>query len=435
MNARRWYLRGLSFAGLLLLLTAGGQHAGLVARRGADDLQWIPPEDTTPLVAVTTVAFGAFRGLVADALWMRAAELQEEGQHFELVQLATWISHLAPTMPEVWEFQAWNLAYNISVLFADDSDRWRWVVHGLDLLRVDGLRHNPTAPSLFWNIGWIFQHKIGMDFDQSHLYYKTRLAREAQEIFADENWRSLVRDRLRMDPDGIEQLEGRFGPIDWQLPSAHTLYWSSRGLRHLRRDAFNARRLQRMRLQTLADLFRRGQLLTDADGAPVIALPRFDLLPILLEDFAGLLPDARFSDLATSARRSLLAEAALLLAAHLRTDEALDAWQQLAELDPDVSPNPEAFQEFLAASFLHQDPARLSREQMLLRLGATLSLAREWDGIDEARARGLRTIARQDHRRYQITRLSPEHVERTGLPPFEAIDLAIRSHQLPGEIL
>ncbi|MFM7817350.1 MAG: hypothetical protein ACKPGI_10320, partial [Verrucomicrobiota bacterium] len=41
-----------------------------------------------PVLAFTTVALGAFRGLIANALWIRANDLQEEGKYFEAVQLA-----------------------------------------------------------------------------------------------------------------------------------------------------------------------------------------------------------------------------------------------------------------------------------------------------------------------------------------------------------
>ena len=41
-----------------------------------------------PVLAFTTVALGAFRGLIANALWIRTTELQEDGKYFEAVQLA-----------------------------------------------------------------------------------------------------------------------------------------------------------------------------------------------------------------------------------------------------------------------------------------------------------------------------------------------------------
>ena len=136
-----------------------------------------PLENAPPLVAFSTVALGGFRGIIADILWMRASRLQDEGRFFELVQLANWITRLEPRFPAVWAYQAWNLAYNISVLFTEDEDKWRWVQHGIHLLRNDGIRYNPGEAILYWELGWLYAHKIGQHLDQSHLYYKTQLAR------------------------------------------------------------------------------------------------------------------------------------------------------------------------------------------------------------------------------------------------------------------
>src|SRR6266853_1021609 len=102
-----------------------------------------PLENSPPLVAFTTVALGGFRGIIADVLWLRATELQKDGKYFELVQLADWITKLEPRFAQVWAFHAWNMAYNVSVLFNDPPDRWRWVRQGIVLLRDEGLKYNP----------------------------------------------------------------------------------------------------------------------------------------------------------------------------------------------------------------------------------------------------------------------------------------------------
>src|SRR5215211_5206971 len=96
-----------------------------------------------PVLAFTTVALGGFRGLIANALWIRANDLQNDGKYFEMVQLADWITKLEPTFSQVWIVQAWNMAYNISVKFPDAPDRWRWVQRGIELLRDEALSYNP----------------------------------------------------------------------------------------------------------------------------------------------------------------------------------------------------------------------------------------------------------------------------------------------------
>ena len=80
-------------------------------------------KNAPPVLEFTTVALGGFRGLIVNALWIRAGDLQEEGKYFEMVQLADWITKLEPTFVQVWLVQAWNMAYNISVKFSDPANR------------------------------------------------------------------------------------------------------------------------------------------------------------------------------------------------------------------------------------------------------------------------------------------------------------------------
>ena len=44
-----------------------------------------------PLVVITTVALGSFRGIIADLLWLRAESLKNKHSYYEMVQLANWI--------------------------------------------------------------------------------------------------------------------------------------------------------------------------------------------------------------------------------------------------------------------------------------------------------------------------------------------------------
>src|SRR5688572_17990011 len=126
-----------------LMLAGAGLVQRQLNRQRADPALGLtriaPLENAPPMLAFTTVALGGFRGLIANALWIRANDLQMDGKYFEMVQLADWITRLEPTFVQVWIVQAWNMAYNISVKFPDPQDRWRWVQRGMELLRDGGL--------------------------------------------------------------------------------------------------------------------------------------------------------------------------------------------------------------------------------------------------------------------------------------------------------
>ena len=167
-----------------------------------------------PIVVFTTVALGSFRGLLADVLWLRAASLQEEGNYFEMVQLASWITKLQPRFSGATAYLAWNMAYNISVTCSLPEDRWRWIQEGIRLIRDEALVYNPADPSLYKELGWIFQHKLGNIMDDFNLYYKNRLALELEQVFGSRpDWQLLAsapRDNsalLKIIPNAVKFME------------------------------------------------------------------------------------------------------------------------------------------------------------------------------------------------------------------------------------
>jgi len=159
--------------------------------------------DLPPKYAWTTAAGGTFRGVAAHILWMRAEQLKQEGKYYESHQLAKWICTLQPRFPQVWRFQAWNMAYNISVATHTPQERWQWVYNGIRLLRDEGIPNNPRAVPLYHELAWIWNHKVGARADNFHWYYKRE-------------WASLMDNLLGSPPRGLSREE----VIDWFRPVA-----------------------------------------------------------------------------------------------------------------------------------------------------------------------------------------------------------------------
>jgi hypothetical protein len=173
---------------LLAALVAAGAVAGVVSRErqrlnlvvSLADTRGMPPH-----VALATAALGTFRGLAVDGLWIRATALQDQGLYYEAQTLSQWITTLQPRFPRVWAFQAWNLAYNISVASRVPEERWGWVNRGMELLRTRGIPLNPDDPDLPAELGWLYFHKIGGKSDREHWFYKAKLARDFRELLGD----------------------------------------------------------------------------------------------------------------------------------------------------------------------------------------------------------------------------------------------------------
>lgn len=180
MKAKDWLIIILCTAIGLSLLTAASTRMDSIhkARTEMGLTANESLENAPPSLAFATVAMGAFRGLIVDILWMRADTLKQEGKFFDAKQLAEWITTLQPRFAQVWDFHAWNMAYNISVAIPNTQpeERWRWVKNGYELLRDRAIELNPKSILLYRSLAWIFQHKIGDISDDCHRYYKRELA-------------------------------------------------------------------------------------------------------------------------------------------------------------------------------------------------------------------------------------------------------------------
>lgn len=146
---------------------------------GADVGQGSAP----PEFAFAVQAFGAFRGLLTNIAFIRATEYKEQGRYYDAMQLANWICKLQPRFPSVWEFNAWNMAWNISVTTYTPEERWNWVYNGARLLRDEGLRYNPRAINLYKQLAWIFVNKMSESVDDFHNDYKRNWAWRMHLLF------------------------------------------------------------------------------------------------------------------------------------------------------------------------------------------------------------------------------------------------------------
>lgn len=165
-------------------------------------------ENDPPMVAIG-IAMGALRGVFVNYLWLRATTAKEEGQYYEAVELADWITRLQPRLPAVWTFHAWNMAYNISVTTHTPQERWSWVNSGIRLLRNRGIRANPNDMHMHKELAWIFLHKVAGFTDDANQYYKRQFAYEWQNILG----RKPVIDPNNRDRDSVIQQY-----VDWIQP-------------------------------------------------------------------------------------------------------------------------------------------------------------------------------------------------------------------------
>src|SRR5262245_24540040 len=162
-TTRRWALAG---AGVLLLAASATRLPAIDAVRQEYRLAVVPVEMAAAPKYALPLMMAGFRALLIDIAWLRAVKLKEDGRYFDAYQLSKWICTLQPRFASVWAFNAWNMAYNISVTHNSPEERWRWVQNGYKLLRDEAIPNIPTNTQLYRELSWIFFHKIADFMDE-----------------------------------------------------------------------------------------------------------------------------------------------------------------------------------------------------------------------------------------------------------------------------
>ena len=450
-----------------LLVSAGFVQQSLNRDRDELGLTRVQPlENAPPVLAFTTVALGGFRGLISNALWMRATDLQDEDKFFEMAQLADWITKLEPHFVQVWLVQAWNMAYNISVKFKESSpgqfpDRWRWVKAGIELLRDDGLRYNPNETLIYRELAWFFQHKMGQNLDDASMYYKQQWANEMAKVFAkkkpnldelihpqtaDEKERArLLRETFKMDPQFMKEVDERYGPLEWRLPEAHAIYWAAQGLEQAAEHPTKVKEddlitLRRVIYQSMLLSFQRGRLVVNPFAQAFEFGPNLEIIPKV--NFAyeqAAKEDEKNSDHILRAHRNFLKDAVYFLYEYNRLPDAAKWYKYLSTKYPDKQ---------LLDGKTNSLPASLTLDQYAVARvqgdvsdsgghdrtkgvveGLLVNSYRSMALGEDSPAAGFRLLAKRVWSAYQ-SEIPNERMSAIGLNPFEDMDQEVRRRML-----
>ena len=149
----------------------GGGAGGVLAQKraeftlGESSLGNVDPSSAT----MNLVLFG-LRGVATNVLWTDAMDAKEKKDWARLRSDVDSITRLQPHYEKVWDFQGWNLAYNVSAEWDNVEDRWYWVKEGTKFV-MDGVDRNANSPDLRFKVGQIMGQKIG-NADEKSFYRK-----------------------------------------------------------------------------------------------------------------------------------------------------------------------------------------------------------------------------------------------------------------------
>ncbi|MCA8986880.1 MAG: hypothetical protein KDA78_04530 [Planctomycetaceae bacterium] len=136
---------------------SGGKLAQL---RREYDLGETSLGNVDPASATMNLVLLGLRGIASNMLWVEAVKQKDQKDWAGLRATVDSIVLLQPHFRQVWEFQGWNLAYNVSAEWDGVEDRYTWVKEGAKFM-MKGSDRNYKYPELYWESGRILGQKIG----------------------------------------------------------------------------------------------------------------------------------------------------------------------------------------------------------------------------------------------------------------------------------
>lgn len=153
---------------LLGLPASDNSEGGSLARlRTKYDLGESAIGQVDPSSSTMNLLLLGMRGIATNQLWLQADEYKKTKNWASLKSTVESIIKLQPHYTKVWEFQGWNLAFNVSVEWDAVEDRYYWVKEGAKFL-MRGCERNDQSPELHWHVGNVHGKKIGRSDEWSY---------------------------------------------------------------------------------------------------------------------------------------------------------------------------------------------------------------------------------------------------------------------------
>jgi hypothetical protein len=368
-------------------------------------------------------------------------DLQEQDKYFEKVQLADWITKLQPHNNTVWIVQAWDMSYNISIKFSDPRDRWSWVLRGIELLRDEALLYNPHEVMLYRELAWHFQHKIGHNLDDGHLFFKGAWASQMQELFKGgrPRWEEFnqpptddARDRARrlrevykMDIARMQKVDDLYGPLDWRLPEAHALYWAYVGKQEAKTKD-DLIQLRRVTYQSMDLAFHRGRLIEAKLGEGFRFEPNLDIAEKTNAAYEeAMAEDEQMRENISRAHKNFLLSATYFFYVHGRRRDAERWFKVVKQKYPKDYPEGMTLDDY-ALKRVGEDVGETDMNRTISNVMGALrqSYLNLVDG-DEDAFNGHQALARNIWARYQSKIIGGPSEKRVGLPPLKDLQAEV----------
>ena len=116
--------------------------------------------EVDPTSATMNLVLLGLRGVAANVLWIEMLEQKKVKNWAQMRATTRSITKLQPHFIEVWRFNSWNMAFNVSAEWDAVEDRYWWVKEGTKF-GIEGVKRNDRYPELSWDVGRYTGQKVG----------------------------------------------------------------------------------------------------------------------------------------------------------------------------------------------------------------------------------------------------------------------------------
>ena len=191
-------------------MVSGGMLAKL---RDEHKLSQSNVAEIDPASETMKLASLGLRGVAVNLLWMQAIDHKKKEQWNQFESTLNALVKIQPNFIKVWEYQAHNMSYNISMEFDDYQYRYHWVKKGIKFL-TKGLAPNYRDHRMTDNLGFFTGLKLGNSDEKTQF---RRLFR------GDDKFHTSMEEYI--DPQSYET---RYGHDNWKM--AYQWYQRSENL-------------------------------------------------------------------------------------------------------------------------------------------------------------------------------------------------------------
>ena len=144
------------------------------------DLSNIPVTSALPQY-LGSLFLGAFRAVAIDVLWINYDDAKQDRRYYEAKEIIELISYLQPRNEAVWDFLAWDVAYNIAYgeRHSTEDEWWRWIRYGF-LKMKEGADANKKSPYLRYMLGFMLDHKASWEGGRFQMDYITAFEKDLE---------------------------------------------------------------------------------------------------------------------------------------------------------------------------------------------------------------------------------------------------------------